>query len=117
MVSASKIHPPIWKLAVLALFFGTIVVVASINLFPQVPLIVALLYAAAGIVAFFAIVSVSIIVSSRINAWVLNKGGTDTQWLWFKSDPQGAVRLRESARMDGDDAVQELEPTIRHRGP
>ena len=28
-------------------------------------------------------------VSSWINQWILRKGGTDTQWLWFPTDPPG----------------------------
>lgn len=32
MISAWKIHPRIWKLPIVALFFGTIVAAASINL-------------------------------------------------------------------------------------
>ena len=82
MISAWKIHPRIWKLPIVALFFGTIIAAASINLFPQVPLVVALIYAAAGAVAFLAVLSVSIMVGSRINAYVLNgpthSGRTDS---------------------------------------
>ena len=115
MISALKTHPLRWKLPLLALIFGTIVAAASINLFPKVPVVAALLYAAAGAVAFLVTMSICIIVASRVNAWVLNKGGTDTQWLWFKSDPQGLVRLREEARMESDDALQEPEPKLRRR--
>jgi hypothetical protein len=28
-------------------------------------------------------------ISSWINPWILRKGGTDTQWLWFPADPPG----------------------------
>lgn len=31
-------------------------------------------------------------ISSWINQWILRKGGTDTQWLWFASDPPGLNR-------------------------
>lgn len=31
-------------------------------------------------------------ISSWINQWVLRKGGTDTQWLWFSADPPGLKR-------------------------
>jgi hypothetical protein len=30
------------------------------------------------------------------NQWVLRKGGTDTQWLWFASDPPGLKRPEKS---------------------
>ena len=29
---------------------------------------------------------------SWLNQWILRKGGTDTQWLWFSADPPGLKR-------------------------
>jgi hypothetical protein len=97
MNPALKSHPLRWKLPLLALIIGAIAVAASRSLFPAVPVAMALLYLAAAIVAFLAFVSLSLIVTSRINAYVLSKGGTDTQWLWFGSEPPGLARLRERA--------------------
>jgi hypothetical protein len=34
-------------------------------------------------------------VISWINQWILRKGGTDTQWLWFSADPPGLQRDRK----------------------
>lgn len=34
----------------------------------------------------------SIAVGSWVNQWILRKGGTDTQWLWFPADPPGLKR-------------------------
>jgi hypothetical protein len=34
-------------------------------------------------------------ISSWFNQWILRKGGTDTQWLWFSSDPPGLQRDRK----------------------
>ncbi|MGI9025328.1 MAG: hypothetical protein ACR2GP_07055 [Burkholderiaceae bacterium] len=116
MASAMKIHPLLWELPVLALFFVTVAVVTSITIFPQVPLAIALIYAAAGAVAFLALISIGIIVASRINAYVLSQGGTDTHWLWFKSEARGLVRLREEAGTKSDDTLQEPEPNLRGRG-
>lgn len=31
-------------------------------------------------------------VGSWLNPWILRKGGTDTQWLWFPTDPPGLNR-------------------------
>jgi hypothetical protein len=31
-------------------------------------------------------------ISSCVNQWILRKGGTDTQWLWFPADPPGLKR-------------------------
>ena len=116
MTSALKTHPLLWKLPVLALFFFTVVLVASINIFPEVSLAAALIYAVAGGVAFLALISIWIMIASRVNAYVLSKGGTDMQWFWFKSEPRGLVRLREEARTENDDTLQEPEPNLRGRG-
>lgn len=110
---ALKTHPLLWKLPLLALIFGAMATLVSINLFPQVPLVFALLHAAAGVVAILAVMSIGIVVASGVNAYALDKGGTDTQWLWFKADPPGLVGLREKARMENDDAIQKPEPTLR----
>ena len=34
-------------------------------------------------------VATGITIYSWINQWILRKGGTDTQWLWFPADPPG----------------------------
>ncbi len=116
MSSVLKMHPLLWKLPIVVLVFGMIIAAASLNLFPNVSLVAALLYAIAGGVAFLGMVSIGIIVASRVNAYVLTQGGTDTQWLWFNSDPQGLVSLRKQAGTNDDDAVQEPEPHLRNRG-
>ena len=43
-----------------------------------------------GMLAGMMLVLVAITaVSSGVNQWILRKGGTDTQWLWFPADPPG----------------------------
>jgi xanthosine utilization system XapX-like protein len=34
-------------------------------------------------------------ISSWVNQWILRKGGTDTQWLWFPADPPGIQGKRQ----------------------
>jgi hypothetical protein len=34
-------------------------------------------------------------ISSWVNQWILRKGGTDTQWLWFPADPPGVQGNRK----------------------
>lgn len=34
-------------------------------------------------------------ISTWVNQWILRKGGTDTQWLWFPSDPPGVQGARK----------------------
>jgi hypothetical protein len=54
-----------------------------------------------SVVGFIAIAGVVlylyISITMWINQWVLNHGGIDTAWLWFKSDPKGLENLRLKA--------------------
>ena len=34
----------------------------------------------------------------NVYEWVLRKGGTDTAWFWFNSEPKGLTALREKLR-------------------
>ena len=36
----------------------------------------------------------------NVYQWVLRKGGTETAWFWFNSEPKGLMALRESLRKD-----------------
>lgn len=42
------------------------------------------------------VVVVISVIGSAFNQWVLRKGGTDTQWLWFPADPPGMQDKRKS---------------------
>jgi hypothetical protein len=43
-------------------------------------------------------------VGGWLNQWVLRRGGTDTQWLWFAADPPGRVGQRQPHQSDTEDA-------------
>ena len=61
-------------------------------LWPALGLGMLLLYVLAGwgILAGLMLAAVAnIAINSWINQWILRKGGTDTQWLWFPADPPG----------------------------
>lgn len=61
-------------------------------LWPALDLLTTGLYVLAGwgIMAGLGLVLVvNTAISSWINQWILRKGGTDTQWLWFPADPPG----------------------------
>jgi len=36
----------------------------------------------------------------NISQWVLRKGGTDTAWFWFNSEPKGLMAVRERLNKD-----------------
>ena len=44
------------------------------------------------------IVVVGAVVSLTVSQFVLRHGGTDVQWFWFRSEPQGLVQLRAQAK-------------------
>jgi len=36
----------------------------------------------------------------NVYQWVLRKGGTDTAWFWFSSEPKGLIAMREKLRKE-----------------
>jgi hypothetical protein len=72
--------------------------VAAADLAPQVPLAEFLWYAAIGGLGLVAIVIAGAVVSLTVSQFVLRQGGTDAQWFWFRSEPQGLVQLRAQAK-------------------
>ena len=36
----------------------------------------------------------------NVYEWVLRKGGTDTAWFWFNSEPKGLMALRDKLSKD-----------------
>lgn len=77
-----------------------VVVSASITfmvrlLWPQLSIATTALYVLRGWVVLgglFLLLVANTAISSWINQWILRKGGTDTQWLWFCADPPGLKR-------------------------
>jgi len=67
-------------------------------LWPQLSLGTMALYVMAGwgiLGGLLLMLVVNTALSSWINQWILRKGGTDTQWLWFPGDPKGLTRPRK----------------------
>ena len=64
-------------------------------LWPQLSIATMALYVLGGWVilgGLFLLVVVNTGMVSWLNQWILRKGGTDTQWLWFPADPPGLNR-------------------------
>jgi hypothetical protein len=68
--------------------------VAGSQLAPKVPLYRVLFYSFLGAAALLLIVVVATVASLTLRQFILRKGGTDTQWFWFSSEPPGLVNLR-----------------------
>ena len=83
----------------LALLVG-IVVVAAQDLAPNITYAKLFAYIFIGLAALAVnLVGLSVIYLN-ISQWVLRKGGTDTAWFWFNSEPKGLMALRESLHKD-----------------
>ena len=78
----------------LALLVG-IVVVAAQDLAPNMSYAKLFAYIFIGLAALaLNLVGLSVIYLN-VYEWVLRKGGTDTAWFWFNSEPKGLTALRE----------------------
>ena len=83
----------------LALLVG-IVVVAAQDLAPNMSYAKLFAYIFIGLAALAVnLVGLSVIYLN-VYEWVLRKGGTDTAWFWFNSEPKGLMALREKLRKD-----------------
>ncbi|MBP6277875.1 MAG: hypothetical protein KA393_10750 [Limnohabitans sp.] len=84
------------------LICGVVVTVAigfmALLLWPALSLAALTLYVLAGwgiLAGLMLMLVANTAVSSWINQWILRKGGTDTQWLWFVADPPGLQKDRQ----------------------
>jgi hypothetical protein len=83
----------------LALLVG-IVVVAAQDLTPNMSYAKLFAFIFIGLAALAVnLVGLSVIYLN-VYEWVLRKGGTDTAWFWFNSEPKGLMALREKLRKD-----------------
>ena len=83
----------------LALLVG-IVVVAAQDLAPNMSYAKLFAYIFIGLAALAVnLVGLSVIYLN-VYEWVLRKGGTDTAWFWFNSEPKGLMAVRERLRKD-----------------
>ena len=83
----------------LALLVG-IVVVAAQDLAPNMSYAKLFAYIFIGLAALAVnLVGLSVIYLN-VYQWVLRKGGTDTAWFWFNSEPKGFMALRDKLSKD-----------------
>ena len=83
----------------LALLVG-IVVVSAQDLAPNMSYAKLFAYIFIGLAALAVnLVGLSVIYLN-ISQWVLRKGGTDTAWFWFNSEPKGLMAVRERLNKD-----------------
>ena len=91
------------KDGLLSLCLSGLALLAAASMVPTMPWPVVLAYTLCGaMVALLALV-IAILVIQRIAAFVLDHGGTDTQWLWFPSEPRGLLAWRRGRRVGTQD--------------
>lgn len=78
----------------LALLIG-IVVVAAQDLAPNISYAKLFSYIFIGLAALAVNLVGLGVIYLNVYQWVLRKGGTDTAWFWFNSEPKGLMALRE----------------------
>jgi hypothetical protein len=67
-------------------------------LWPALGLVITGLYVLVGwgiLAGLMLVLVVNTAISSWINQWILRKGGTDTQWLWFPDEPKGLAQQKK----------------------
>ena len=94
-------HPTKIKLAKLfiaGLLIIGLIVLAAQDLAPNMSYAKVFVYIFLGLAALAVTLVGLSVIYLNVYEWVLRKGGTDTAWFWFNSEPKGLTALREKLR-------------------
>ena len=84
---------------------GLLVGLAAIvgkSIVPGMPTANVVLYCVAGGSIAFALIVAMAVGAPRFRQFLLRRGATDAQWLWFPGEPAGLVRLRAEERASAE---------------
>ena len=88
------------KLLLAGILIAGLIVVAAQDLAPHISYAKLFAYIFIGLAALAVnLVGLSVIYLN-VYQWVLRKGGVDTAWFWFNSEPKGLMAVRERLRKD-----------------
>ena len=88
------------KLFIAGLLIIGLIVLAAQDLAPNMSYAKLFVYIFLGLAALAVnLVGLSVIYLN-VYQWVLRKGGTDTAWFWFNSEPKGLMALRDKLSKD-----------------
>ena len=88
------------KLLLAGILIAGLIVVAAQDLAPNMSYAKLFAYIFIGLAALAVnLVGLSVIYLN-VYQWVLRKGGVDTAWFWFNSEPKGLMAVRERLRKD-----------------
>jgi hypothetical protein len=90
----SSHHALWWKIPLALLLVGALVAWAGRQLFPTASVSIVLLVFAAGSALLLLAAALWAAVGSAMHQRVLNRGGKDPDWFWFRADPPGLQALR-----------------------
>jgi hypothetical protein len=79
-----------------AVLLSLLALLGGQSLAPDMPLLTLWLWALGGLLSLGLVFLAGTWLTLTFNQWVLRQGGTDTQWLWFASDPPGLKRPPKS---------------------
>ena len=80
------------KSCIAATLLSLLAFVSGQSLAPEMSLLMLCLWVLGGLLALGLFLLVATLLSLTFRQWILRQGGTDTQWLWFASDPPGLQR-------------------------
>ena len=96
-------HPTKIKLAKLfiaGLLIIGLIVLAAQDLAPNMSYAKLFVYIFLGLAALAVTLVGLSVIYLNVYEWVLRKGGTDTAWFWFNSEPKGLMALRDKLSKD-----------------
>ena len=88
------------KLFIAGLLIIGLIVLAAQDLAPNMSYAKLFVYIFLGLAALAVTLVGLSVIYLNVYEWVLRKGGTDTAWFWFNSEPKGLMALREKLRKD-----------------
>jgi hypothetical protein len=86
------------KLLIAGLLIIGLIVLAAQDLAPDMSYAKLFAFIFLGLAALAVNLVGLCVIYLNVYQWVLRKGGTDTAWFWFNSEPKGLMALREKLR-------------------
>ena len=88
------------KLFIAGLLIIGLIVLAAQDLAPNMSYAKLFVYIFLGLAALAVTLVGLSVIYLNVYQWVLRKGGTDTAWFWFNSEPKGFMALRDKLSKD-----------------
>jgi hypothetical protein len=90
------------KIIIAILLISSLISIAFIDIAPNMSLVSFLIACAIAAAIFLILLIIGIIGGGLFNQYMIRRGGTDTSWLWFNSDPPGFEKLKDELKESED---------------